>query len=446
MKPATGSNENAPESKPKRRQAQIVMPTTNIAERPIVTEPEVHEETPADAQPKIELGLLTGCKDRHYAFGLAMALVAKGVSVDVVGSDEIDSPELHNTSNLRFLNFLSGQRSKANFTKKLSRTLVYYWRLSWYIAHTKSRVLHILWNNKFELCDRTILMLFYRGCGKKIALTAHNVNQAARDGQDSILNRVTLRIQYRLCDHIFVHTQKMKEELCQDFRVAQDAVTVIPYPMNNALPDTQLTPTEAKRRLGLKDDERAILFFGRIRPYKGIEHLLAAFKLLATVPGGNYRLIIAGEPKKGSEEYLHGIEQFIARAFNPSQVILKIQFIPDLEMEQYFKASDVLILPYKEIFQSGVLFLAYGFGLPVIATDVGSFRDDIIEGYTGFLCKPGDPKDMARAVETYFASDLFRNLQTRRRDLIDYVNANHSWRAVAELTHEGYMRVLRRRP
>jgi len=89
-------------------------------------------------------------------------------------------------------------------------------------------------------------MLYYKMCGKKIAYTAHNVNQARRDGKDSLLNRVTLKMQYRLCDHIFVHTQKMKEELCQDFRVAEDAVTVIRYPMNYALPDTELTPADAK--------------------------------------------------------------------------------------------------------------------------------------------------------------------------------------------------------
>jgi beta-1,4-mannosyltransferase len=112
-------------------------------------------------------------------------------------------------------------------------------------------------------------MLYYRVVGKKIALTAHNVNQARRDGKDSWLNRITLRIQYRLCDHIFVHTHKMKDELCQDFGVAGKAVTVIRHPVNDAFPDTELTPAEAKRRLGLRDDEKAILFFGRIRPYKG---------------------------------------------------------------------------------------------------------------------------------------------------------------------------------
>ena len=282
--------------------------------------------------------------------------------------------------------------------------------------------------------------------GKKVALTAHNVNQARRDSKDSVLNRATLKIQYRLCDHIFVHTQKMKGELCRDFHVAEKSVTVIRHPVNDAFPDTELTPAEAKRRLGLRDDEKAILFFGRIRPYKGIEYLLDAFRLLSTDEQANYRLIVAGEPKKGSEDYLHEIQQSVERDFNQGQVILRIQFVPDEEMEVYLKGADVLVLPYKEIFQSGVLFLAYSFGLPVVATDVGSFREEIVEGNTGFLCKPGDPAELAKAIETYFASDLFKNLKVRRRGLKDYANANHSWHAVAELTRNAYAKMLGRNP
>jgi len=422
------------------------MPISSIAEKPIVEEAEVRGRAVLAMRPAIELGLLTGCKDRHYAFGLATALAAHGVDVDVVGSDQIDSPDLHIIPNLRFLNFLTGENSKTSFAKKLSKLLLYYTKLIRYTARTNPTVLHILWNNKVEFFDRTFLMLHYKVCGKKVAMTAHNVNQARRDGKDTLLNRATLKMQYRLCDHIFVHTQKMKEELCQDFRVHENAVTVIRYPMNNALPDTELTPSEAKQWLGLGTDEKTILFFGRIRPYKGIEHLLAAFKILSAQGGGNYRLIVAGEPKKGSEEYLHEIQQSIVKDFAPEEVILKVQFIPDDEMELYFKAADVLVLPYKEIFQSGVLFLAYSFGLPVIATDVGSFREDIVEGKTGFLCEPGDARDMARAVETYFASDLFKNLKARRQDLKDYVNANHSWRAVAQLTRKAYAQMLGRVP
>jgi D-inositol-3-phosphate glycosyltransferase len=395
---------------------------------------------------RIDVGLLTGCKDRHYAFGLATALISKGVYLDIIGSDEIDSPELHSTPNLRFLNFHSSPGDHASFAQKLSKLLVYYAKLARYVARSKPRILHILWNNKVEFFDRTILMLYYKALGKKIALTAHNVNAARRDAKDSLLNRTTLKIQYRLCDHIFVHTQKMRSELCREFGVAEKAVTVIRYPINNALPDTELSPAEAKRGLGLRDGERTILFFGRIRPYKGIEYLLDAFRLLTANKQANYRLIVAGEPMKGSEEYLHEIQESVRRDFSQGQVILRVQFIPDEEMELYFKGADVLVLPYKEIFQSGILFLAYSFGLPVVATDVGSFREEIVEGSTGFLCQPGDPTELAQGIETYFASDLFKNLKVRRPELKDYANANHSWRAVAELTGNAYSKMLTRNP
>jgi D-inositol-3-phosphate glycosyltransferase len=422
----------------------MIVQTSSVAEELSSKEVEVQKQLVPNSPLGIKIGLLTGCQDRPYAFGLAMALISKGVRLDIVGGDEIDSPELHTTPGLRFLNFRGSQKNHANFAEKLSKLLVYYAKLMRYVARSKPKVLHILWNNKFEFFDRTILMLYYTVLGKKIALTAHNVNQARRDAKDSWLNRTTLKIQYRLCDHIFVHTQKMKDELRQDFDVAENAVTVIRHPINNAFPDTELTPSEAKQRLGLKNDEKVILFFGRIRPYKGIEYLLDAFRLLPIDQQANYRLIVAGEPKKGSEEYLHEIRESIKRDFNQGQVILRIQFIPDEEMELYLKGADVLVLPYKEIFQSGVLFLAYSFGLPVVATDVGSFREEIVEGSTGFLCKPGDPAELAKAIERYFASDLYKNLKVRRRELKDYADANHSWHAVAELTRNAYAKMLGR--
>jgi glycosyltransferase involved in cell wall biosynthesis len=419
----------------------MIMQTISVAEKFRAKDVEVQKQVVPNSPLGIEIGLLTGCQDRPYAFGLAMALISKGVGVEVIGGDEIDSSELHITPNLRFLNFRGSQRWDVGFVRKLSNLATYYVRLLRYAARSSPKILHILWNNKFEIFDRTVLMLYYQMLGKKIALTAHNVNQARRDGKDSLLNRLTLRIQYRLTDHIFVHTQKMKAELCQDFGVDDKSITVIRHPINNAFPDTALTSAEAKQRLGLRQDEKAILFFGRIRPYKGIEHLLAAFHLVLA-NGTNYRLVIAGEPKKGSEEYRDEIQRVVKTEFKPENIILRIQFIPDEEMELYLKAADVLVLPYKEIFQSGVLFLAYSFGLPVVATDVGSFREEIVEGQTGFISKPDDPAEFAKAIETYFASDLFKNLKDRRQNIKDYADVNHSWHAVAGLTRNEYAALL----
>src|SRR6267142_1378601 len=350
------------------------MPTSGV-----FTKPRKHLGAVADLVTKlpieIEVGLLTGCQDRPYAFGLAMVLVSKGVRLDVIGSDEVDSSELHSTPKLRFLNLRGNHRQQASFQEKLYNIVIYYARLLWYAARTEAKIFHILWNNKFEYLDRTLMMVYYKALRKKIVITAHNVNQGRRDSNDSLFNRLTLRIQYRLADHIFVHTQRMKSELHHVFGISDQAITVLRHPINNAFPDTDLSPAEAKQQLEIRADENTIL---------------------------------------------------------------KIQFIPDGEMELYLKAADVLVLPYKEIFQSGVLFLAYSFGLPVVATDVGSFREEIIEGRTGFLCKPGDPIDMAQTIEAYFSSELYRDLSRRRQEIRDYAYSHHSWDAVGDLTRNVY--------
>src|SRR5215472_11152770 len=394
----------------------------------------------APAPSGIEVGLLTGGRDRHYAFGLAMALSARGVGLDVIGSDEVDSPEFHSTPGLNFFNLRGNQRPRAGLAEKISRVLRYYSRLFQYAGQAKPQIFHILWNNKFEFFDRTLLMLYYKAAGKKVVLTAHNINAGKRDLNDSLLNRLTLKAQYRLADHIFVHTEKMKCQLHQDFGVREGAISVIPYGINNAVPETDLTPAQAKQRLGIRADERTILFFGAIRPYKGIEHLLAAFQRLVT-SGEDYRLIIAGQPKKESEAYMGQIQRTIDSGFTGEQIIQKFQCIPDEDIELYFKAADVLVLPYNEIFQSGVLFLGFNFGLPAVAADVGSFKEEVIEGKTGLLYPPGDPTALGNAIQKYFESDLFKELSKRRQEIRDYTGAQHSWDVVGEMTRNVYAKV-----
>ena len=258
--------------------------------------------TPRDA---IEVGLLTGGFDKPYAFGLAMALSSKGVHLDVIGSDEVDSPEMHITPTLKFLNLLGSQRRDVSLARRAYNVLIYYVRLIFYAANARRKVFHILWNNKLQVFDRTLLMLYYKVLGKRIAFTAHNVNAGKRDSNDSWLNRLTLKVQYRLADHIFVHTEKMKKELLEDFRVREHAVTVIPFGINNSVPNTDLTPEQAKQRLGIRDDERTILFFGNIGPYKGVDFLVGAFQQIVA-KNTAYRLIIAGKPRGGCEKVLRG--------------------------------------------------------------------------------------------------------------------------------------------
>lgn len=387
------------------------------------------------------VAVLTGGGDRPYALGIAAALTAEKIEVDFIGSDELKSVELDGNPLVKFLNLRGGQDSKAGIVTKTLRVLIYYFRLILYAAGSKAKIFHILWNNKFEYFDRTFLLLYYKLLGKRIVHTAHNVNAGTRDGNDSWLNHLTLKIQYNLCSHIFVHTQRMRDELLKDFKIPESKTSIIPFGINSTVPETSINKSEARAELGIADNGKTILFFGNIAPYKGVDYLVDAFLKIAETDS-LYQLVIAGRPK-GEEEYWRSIEEKIERSNYASRVHRSILYVPDEKTEVYFKAADVLLLPYTFIFQSGVLFLGYNFGLPIIATDVGSMKDDIIEGETGFVSVPKDSDELALKISQFFKSDLYKNQESTRTNIRRFAFEKYSWTKVAEITKEVYGSLLR---
>jgi glycosyltransferase involved in cell wall biosynthesis len=395
----------------------------------------------AACRPALEVALLTGGDDKPYVLGFAGALTSEGISFDLIGSNDLEVPELVRNRRVNFLNLRGDQRADASFASKAFRILRYYSRLVCYAVRAQPKVFHILWNNKFELFDRTLFTLYYKLLGKRLVLTAHNVNARHRDGTDTWLNRCSLKIQYRLTDRIFVHTEKMKRELISGFDVPEHKVSVIPFGINNTVPKTDLTGGDAKRMLGIADSDKTILCYGQIAPYKGLGYLIAAFAEVLR-GDGSYRLIIAGKPK-WNQDYWNQIEKLILDNGVRHRVIERIEHVPDEETELYFKAADVLVLSYTQVFQSGVIFLGYSFGLPAIVADVGSLKEEIIEGTTGFVFKPRDSSDLASKIDKYFKSELFHNLETRRANIKAYANERYSWDKVAKITMGVYSDLLK---
>jgi glycosyltransferase involved in cell wall biosynthesis len=378
------------------------------------------------------VAVLTGGGDRPYALGFAGSLAEQGIPFDFIASDDLESEELRASDLVRFLNLRGDSNPRAPIVRKIARVVVYYVRLLAYVTTTPAEVIHILWNSKLEYLDRTILMLYYRLLGKRVVLTVHNVNVGKRDSNDSLVKRLTLGLQYRLVDHLFVHTDLMKTQLSNEFGVGADRISVIPFGINDTVPITALSRTEARRRLGLAESAKVVLFFGNIAPYKGVEFLVEAFvSVIKSLP--ECRLVIAGRPK-GAEAYWHAINSKIVARGIASKVLRHIEYIADADTEVFFKAADVLALPYLHVFQSGVLFLAYNFGLPVIATDVGALGDDVVEGVTGLVCKPRDVDSLAREIGRFFESELYSSLEARRPEIRRIAEEGHSWRTVARLT------------
>jgi len=137
-----------------------------------------------DAAPiRSTVAVLTGGGDRPYALGLAATLIAQGIAFDFIASDELEVAELRTNPLVRFLNLRKEMHSDVSLKRKVLRVLLYYGRLLAYAATAKPKLFHILWNNKFALLDRTLLMLYYRALGKRIVLTAHNVNAGQRNSR-----------------------------------------------------------------------------------------------------------------------------------------------------------------------------------------------------------------------------------------------------------------------
>jgi glycosyltransferase involved in cell wall biosynthesis len=422
--------------RPSQRQDEVGMSRSSVVRPRSSTSCSSANSSSDIDQRAIRIALLTGGGDKPYALGMATALTSKGVFVDFIGSDDLNVPAVVDNLGVRFFNLRGDQSPEASSLRKIARVTAYYWRLIRYAVAAKPKLFHILWNNKFELFDRTLLMLYYELLGKKVVLTLHNVNRGKRDSNDSWLNRFSLKIQYGLSDHILVHTEKMKRELLSDFDIQESKVSVIPFGINNTVPNTALTTLKAKQQLGVSSNDKTILFFGNIAPYKGLEYLVEAFIELVK-RDRSYLLLIVGNPK-GPENYWRQIQETIRVSGIGDRVIEKIEYVPDETTELYFKAADVLVLPYAHVFQSGVLFLGYSFGLPAIVADVGTLKDEILKGQTGFVFKPRDSTDLAAKIDKYFSSELFSNLENRRADIKVYANERYSWDKVAVITMKIY--------
>jgi len=389
----------------------------------------------------LHISLLSAGKDPHYALGLLEALVEEKVRVDFVGNDSMKACPAASNSLVTYLNLRGDQNTAVSIWTKVTRVLGYYAKLLRYAASAKPSIFHILWFNKFEVFDNTFLILYYRLLGKRLVFTAHNVSTASRDGRRSALNEWSLRYLYRHVDHVFVHTGKMKHELMHRFGVSPERISALPFPVNNVTPRCNLNKEEARKKLGLNDADRIMLLFGNIAPYKGVEDCVRALARLRGNGFDSLRLLIVGRVKD-CPEYWSRVEGLWKELDVGQKIMPRIEVVPEDEVGCYFRAADVLLLPYRKIYQSGVLFLSYNQGLPVIASDVGELAESVIEGETGFVCRPEDPDDLAEKIATYFDSPLHCELETRRRQIIDYVNREHSWKNVTDEHCEVYRKLI----
>jgi len=142
----------------------------------------------------------------------------------------------------------------------------------------------------------------------------------------------------------------------------------------------------AREILGIEQDKKVILFFGLIRSYKGVPDLIEAFSGL----NGDTILLIAGESYDDRDVILRAVEA----PETAGRIIWVDRFVPDDQVGLYFRASDVVALPYRDATQSGIGQIALSFGKVMVVTDSGGLPELVEEGKTGFVSSSGSPADL----------------------------------------------------
>ena len=225
----------------------------------------------------------------------------------------------------------------------------------------------------------------HTGC-KKIAIL-HNVVPHESRLFDTSLTKKFLNVN----DGFVVMSEHVKSNLLKFMPDANCSIKHHPFYDHFGV---KIEKETARNELGIPTDKKILLFFGFIRKYKGLDLLLDAMQHLSA----DYHLIIAGESYENFEHY----QKIIDKHQLSANITLFNQYIPHSDVKRYFSASDLVVLPYRSATQSGIVPVAYHFNIPVMATDVGGLKENIVDKKTGFILKENNPEYIANKIKSFF--------------------------------------------
>lgn len=272
--------------------------------------------------------------------------------------------------------------------------------------------------------------------GIRVVATVHDVHPlSAPEGID------LFRTVIRLGDHLIVHNHFSQHMLIDKVGASFPLPPVSVINIGNFLGSIRVVDKIAARRaLQLPVEDPLLLFFGQIKPEKGLQDLLRAFALHRQ-RGGAGRLVVAGRPTTHDpvdyEEMAHQLGL-------SAHVDFRLAYIPDEEMDMYFCAADLIVLPYREIYQSAVLIMAMSYGRAVLVADLAPMMEVISDGVNGLSFRAGDTGALAGALAEAL-TDLPR-LNELGSHALDDMRENYGWEQVGKRVSQVYSTVLKRPP
>jgi len=364
-----------------------------------------------------------GSSHHFYLFGQAGGLINNDVSISLYTNNEIDNPNL---DGVRFFAFYKNIfKSKSRFISGIKWVIgsvfsVFHARFSGVrVFH-----FHIFYTNILVLFN-LLLVKFLFG---KVVLTVHDVSSFANSSDLSIIGNMI----YKLTDLILTHNEFSKSEIIKVNPHLSSRIHIVPH--GNYIPfiNVQNDKEKSRKRLEIPNEKKVLLFFGMIKKVKGLDVLLLALKKVIK-ENPDVLLLIAGKPW---ENNFSNYQRIIDENNLSDYCLLHTKFIPHSDVEHYYCAADLVVLPYKKIYQSGVLVMTLSYGKPALVSDLPPLKEVVTDMRTAFLFESENAISLAKKLNLILLDP--KKLEQVRINGEELINTKYDWNEIGRQTKQAY--------
>ena len=272
-------------------------------------------------------------------------------------------------------------------------------------------------------------LLILKSRGIKLVWTVHNKHNHER--KQLWLNHLNTKVTAHIADHLIFHCQTGVTEISAQVPLIKTKPhSIIPHCNYLEYYPNKISTTQARKKLNLPTSAKVLLFFGTLRPYKGVDKLISTFKSL-NLP--NTHLVISGWAPPDQQTLLNSLIN------NHPHITTSYQHIKDEDVQIHFNAADAVVLPFQDILNSGSIMLAFSFGKLVIAPKIGCIKN-VLSPKGGIPYHPHKPQALAHAL-TSFSKLSASQIQSKANHNLRFVQTQTPQKE-AQLTQSVYQTLL----
>jgi len=358
-----------------------------------------------------------------YAFGQSIGLINSGVDVSLYTNNETINPRI---TGLKFFSFykdiFASQSKIINGLQWITGSIqsIFHARFSGIsIFH-----FHIFYTNVLVLFSVLLVKLLFG----KVVLTVHDVSSFANSSDLSIIGNMI----YKLTDLILTHNEFSKSEIVKINPNLSSCIYIVPH--GNFIPFIHVKNDKERSRqhLDIPNEKKVLLFFGMIKKVKGLDVLLLALKgVIKENP--DVLLLIAGKPW---ENDFSNYQRIIDANNLSDYCLLHTKFILHSDVEHYYCAADLVVLPYKKIYQSGVLMMTLSYGKPALVSDLPPLKEVVTDMQTAFLFESENAISLAEKLNSILLNP--EKLEQVRINGEELINTEYDWNEIGMQTKQAY--------